>query len=144
LAEAQGMFRRLGLFLALIFLAGCDNGSNSLLPVSGKVTYKGAALQGGIIVFTPDGSRGGRGAMALGEIHLDGTYNLRTEKAFGAAAGWYRVTVAAVSSNVVAGPGQRFGVPASLLPERYRDPELSRLLCEIKPDRANTIDFNLD
>jgi hypothetical protein len=133
-----------GLSLLLAILSGCDGGSNPLLPVSGKVSYKGSVLQSGIIVFTPDNSRGGHGAMALGEIQADGTYNLRTEKAFGAAAGWYRVTVAAVGSDAIALPGQRFGVPASLLPERYRDPELSRLVCEIKPDRANSVDFNLD
>ena len=33
---------------------------------------------------------------------------------------------------------------ASILPEKYRDPELSLLACEIKPDRPNQLDFNLD
>jgi hypothetical protein len=132
-----------GLLLVLV-LTGCDGGSNALLPVSGKVTYKGSVLPGGIIVFTPDGSRGGHGAMAVGEIQADGTYSLRTDKVLGAAAGWYRVTVAAVSAAATASPGQRFNTPASLLPEKYRDPESSRLTCEIKPDRANIIDFDLD
>jgi hypothetical protein len=135
----------LGLLLVLGFFSfGCDGGANIFLPVTGKVTYQGLALQGGIIVFTPDGSRGGHGAMAVGEIQPDGTYSLRTEKAFGAAAGWYRVTVATASVGTIPSPGQRFHVPPSLLPEKYRDPDLSRLVCEVKPDRANSIDFNLD
>jgi hypothetical protein len=136
---------RRGISLAFfILLAGCDGGSSPLLPVSGKVTYRGSAVPGGIIVFTPDSSRGGHGAIAMGEIHADGTYSLRTDQTFGASPGWYRVTVAAVSSDSVSSAGQRYGIPPSLLPDKYRDPELSRLVCEIKPDRANSIDFNLD
>jgi hypothetical protein len=38
----------------------------------------------------------------------------------------------------------RFQPPAPLLPERYRDPELSMLRCEVKANQTNTIDLNLD
>jgi len=138
------MGRLVLVLMVFIILSGCDGSGNPLLPVSGKVSYQGAALQGGIIVFTPDSSRGAHGAIAVGEIQADGSYSLRTDKAFGAGAGWYRVTVAAVSAEAVALPGHRYGVPPSLVPEKYRDPELSRLACEIKPDRANCIDINLE
>jgi hypothetical protein len=30
------------------------------------------------------------------------------------------------------------------VPEKYRDPELSGLSCEVKPECANCIDFNLE
>jgi hypothetical protein len=135
---------RFWILLFVLFLTGCDSRPDSLLPVRGKVSYKGAAVEGGIIVFTPDASRGCHGAMALAEIQPDGSYSLRTEKGSGAGAGWYRVTVAAVGADTLALPGHRYGVPPSLVPEKYRDPELSRLVCEVKPDRANEIDFNLD
>jgi hypothetical protein len=137
--------RRCVLALAAFALAlGCKEGPKGALPVTGKVNYKGMPLAGGTIVFTPDASHGNSGDIALGEIHLDGTYTLRTGKNSGVAPGWYRVTVAALSTQGVALPGQPYSIPQSLLPERYRDPEQSNLACEIKPDRSNVIDFNLD
>jgi hypothetical protein len=35
-------------------------------------------------------------------------------------------------------------VPQSLLPDRYRDPDLSGLVCEVQADRSNVFDFNLE
>jgi hypothetical protein len=130
--------------LLLLLTVGCDAASSPFLPVRGKVAYRGVPVQGGLIVFTPDARRGAHGAIAMGEIQTDGSYSLRTEKSFGAAPGWYRVTVAALGGNSVHLQGDRYPIPPSLLPERYRDPELSQLSCEIKPERANEIDFNLD
>jgi hypothetical protein len=134
----------LGPLVLLVLLAGCQRPA-TLNPVSGKVSFKGAALQNGVVVFTPDPGRGESGPIALGTIADDGTYTLATNDASGASAGWYRVTVA--SFAVPAGqrpPNERFYAPPSLLPEKYRDPEMSLLRCEIKPNRANNIDLNLD
>jgi hypothetical protein len=131
--------------LCWIFLGlsiGCG-GPKALLPVSGKVTYRGQPVPGGTIAFTPDAKHGEHGPMAVGEIAPDGTYSLRTGKDFGAAAGVYRVTVAAVTSRGIAPPGQPFHVPQSLVPEKYRDPELSQVTSRIEPDRANIIDIDL-
>jgi hypothetical protein len=127
------------LTLALVALAaGCQRPA-ALNPVSGKVSYRGMVLQSGVIVFTPDTSRGESGRIALGTIRPDGTYTLAMDAAEGAPAGWYRVTVAAFAPPP---PGAATGAP--LLPEKYRDPQLSMLNCEVKPDRSNRIDFNLD
>ncbi|MCI0683936.1 MAG: hypothetical protein L0Y71_17655 [Gemmataceae bacterium] len=129
--------------LLMLVLAGC--GRAPLTPVNGKVTYKGLALQSGVIVFTPDATRGERGAIAVGKIRDDGSYTLYTSDAAGAAAGWYRVTVSALAATSFSQPaGQGFAYPQSLVPEKYRDPDLSMLACEIKPGRTNAIDFNLD
>lgn len=129
--------------LMSFLLAGC--GRTPLSPVHGKVTYKGFALQSGVIVFTPDASRGERGSIAVGKIGADGSYTVYTGETAGAGAGWYRVTVSALSSTSLSPPGgQGFSYPMSLLPEKYRDPEQSMLACEIKPSRTNNIDFNLD
>jgi hypothetical protein len=122
--------------------AGCGEPAGALLaPVHGTVTYRGEPVTGGVIVFVPDASRGSDGPLATGEIGPDGGYHLDTGKTAGAAGGWYRVTVAAVDRNAL---GADRGVPHSLLPEKYRDPELSGLICEVKPGRANTLNFRLE
>ena len=135
--------RMLGLgLLTLTMLGGCHRGPASLAPVTGKVAFKGYSLQGGTIVFTRDSSKGENGPLAFGKINQDGTYNLYTGDVLGAPAGCYRVTVTSLAPSGAQAPGQPFSY--SLLPDKYRDPEHSELACEIKGDRANSIDFNLD
>ena len=140
--------RMLGLGLVtltfLTMLGGCKRGAAPLTPVSGKVAYKNYSLPGGMIVFTPDSSRGSAGPMAVGKINQDGTYHLYTGEAPGAPAGWYRVTVTSLAPTGMQIPGQPFNPPSSYLPDKYRDPVLSELACEIKPDKPNSINFNLD
>lgn len=119
--------------LALLLAGGCTRRPAALTPVSGKVLVRGAQLPAGLIVFTPDAGRGESGGTAHGKIRADGSYTLYTGDAEGASAGWYRVTVAAFSAADV-----------SLVHEKYRDPGLSLLSCEVKADRANHLDFNLD
>ncbi len=131
------------LAICMLLLAGC--GRAPLTPVNGKVAYKGFNLQSGVIVFTPDATRGERGSIAVAKIREDGSYTLTTGEAAGATPGWYRITVSALSNTSFSQPtGQGFTYPQSLLPEKYRDPELSQLTCEIKSGRTNNIDFNLD
>lgn len=137
-------------WLALALLAGCvplfaGCGRAPLTPVQGKVAYKGVNLQGGVIVFTPDATRGERGTIAVAKIREDGSYALVTGEAPGASPGWYRVTVSAVANTSFSQPaGSGFTYPQSLLPEKYRDPDSSLLTCEVKSGRTNNIDFNLD
>jgi hypothetical protein len=134
--------RRLGLgqlVLLCLVLTGCQPRSTTLNPVAGKVAYNGAPLRGGLIVFTPDSSRGESGKVASAKINRDGTYTLMTGDVAGATAGWYRVTVASLQEN--ADPR---GIPVSVLPEKYLDPTTSMLNCEVKPNRTNQLDFNLD
>jgi hypothetical protein len=131
--------------LGLLLLAGCQGQPPDLTQVRGKVWYKGAVLKGGTIVFTPDASRGHRGDPACAEIQPDGSYQLKTGDNHGAAPGWHRVTIAAVSPGTTSLKGHPYNpLPRSLLPDRYRDPELSGLRCEVKPNQPNTIDFQLE
>src|SRR5262245_40414064 len=85
--------------LAAIALAGCTQKPATLNPVTGKVLYKGALLRDGVIVFSPDTTRGESGANAYGKINADGTYTLMTGDSPGAAAGWYRITISSESSR---------------------------------------------
>jgi hypothetical protein len=131
------------LLLGALSAAGCGSGRQPLTPVRGTVNYRGLPLHGGVIVFTPDVSRGTRGNLANAEIQADGTYVLHTGDAAGAVPGWHHVTVAAVQAAPGASPGQRFAIPQSVLPERYRDPDFSGLTEEVKAGKENVIDFNL-
>jgi hypothetical protein len=128
------------LALGGLLLAGCSNKPTALNHVAGKVLYKGVPLQAGLIVFSPDTSRGESGKIAFSKIQQDGSYTIYTGDAPGATTGWYRVTVAALS-----GSSASFDVaPISLIPDKYRDPQLSQLQCEVKANRDNHLDFNLD
>ena len=63
----------------------------ALIPVKGKVTYKGQPVTQGRIRFEPDGY----GRPATGQIKPDGTFELTTQKpGDGVVAGHHRVTVA--------------------------------------------------
>ena len=121
-------------------LAGCTQKPATLNHVSGKVFYKGTQLRTGVIVFTPDTSRGESGKIAFGAIKDDGSYIIATDDAPGAAAGWYRVTVGALTGV----SASYDSTPISLIPEKYRDPQLSQLQCEVQANRDNHLDFNLD
>src|SRR5262249_29647890 len=130
--------------LLAILPAGCDAAALPRFVVRGKVSYRGIPLTTGMIVFTPDAARGNPGPLACAEIQADGSYNLRTENAPGAAAGWYRVTVAAVENPSQPRWGHPPAPPRSLVPDKFRDPELSGLTCEVLPGRENLINFNLE
>ena len=133
------------LVLGLILLAGCQGQPPALTQVRGKVWYKGVPLKGGLIVFTPDSGRGHRGDPAFGEIQPDGSFQLKTGEAYGAAPGWHRVTIAALGPGTTALQGHPYTpLPQSLLPDKYRDPELSGLRCEVKANQPNSIDFQLE
>ena len=132
------------LVTAMLFaVVGCHGSSAPQAAVVGKVFFRGTPLRGGTIVFIPDTSRGGSGPLARGAIQTDGSFRLQTEDgSAGAPAGWYRVTVMAIDGFAYAGNAAY--VPRSLLPDKYRDPDLSGLVCEVKPGHDNQINFNLD
>lgn len=130
--------------LTALVLWGCQRSPAPLTPVSGKVSFRGFPLPGGTIVFTPDSTQGAAGPIAVGQIAQDGSYHLYTGDNLGAAAGKYRITVISLSPTPGQYPGQIFNAPVSYLPEKYRDPELAQLPCEIKANKPNTIDLRLD
>jgi hypothetical protein len=123
---------------------GCGSSAGPVTPVQGTVAYRGARLHSGTIVFTPDSTKGSRGQMALGEIQPDGSYQLRTGETAGAVAGWHRITVVAVQPPGPASPGLPFPIPYSLVPEKYRDPDLCGLAREVKAGQNNVFDLDLE
>jgi hypothetical protein len=128
----------------LLAAAGCGSDDLALVPVRGRVLYKGVPVPGGSIVFTPDADKGGHGPLARGEIRPDGTYTLTTDGQPGATPGWHRVTVVSVEAVPGKPAGTGFADVQSLLPRHYASPDLSGLDRQVKPGEENVIDFHLD
>lgn len=131
------------IFCIGILLAGCEEGTPILAPVSGRVSYQNHTLPRGAIVFVPDADRGNNGRLAQGSIQSGGAYTIQTDGKPGAMPGWYRVTVIAVEEAFAGYYRPGASTRRSLVPEKYRDPQLSDLTCEVKAGRENTINFNL-
>lgn len=128
------------LAFSAILLTGCSKKSTTLNKVTGRVFFKGAPLQTGLIVFIPDATRGESGKIGFSKIGPDGSYAIFTGDAPGVTSGWYRVTVAGLTSQ-----GQSYDPPVGTqIDPKYRDPALSQLQCEVKANRDNNLDFNLD
>ncbi len=126
------IFRAITLFaLLLCGCWGCGSSSGtlpSLIPVKGKVTYKGQPLTKGTIRFEPDGY----GRMATGKIQPDGTFVLSTlSKDDGVVAGFHKVYVNETGPNP----------KKELVPKKYTLPTTSKLTAEV--DREHT-EFSFD
>jgi hypothetical protein len=130
-----------GLVLAALAVLGCGH-DDSLTPVRGRVFFRGQPLPGGTIVFTPDTERGGHGPLAASEITAEGRFSLRSGDKLGAVPGWHRVTIAPPTLAVA--PGQAVPPPTVELPRKYRDPEQSGLLREVRPGKSGEQDFYLE
>lgn len=131
-----------------LLLPGCSGGGVSgTAPVVGKVTYKGAPVEGAVVSFIGEGD-GARVATAISGP--GGAYELTTVDSKGALPGKYSVTV--TKTETAAGAEQSMEEaakslappPASqeLLPAKYGDPAQSPLKFEVKSG-ANTIDLPL-
>jgi hypothetical protein len=123
---------------------GCDSDAAHRVPVRGQVSYHGSPLSTGMIVFVPDPTRGCQGPLARSNVQNDGRYNLCTDESPGVCPGWYRVTIAAVAPAPADQNSRLFVLPKSLVPDKYRDPELSGLACEVRAGKENCINFNLE
>jgi hypothetical protein len=132
---------RVAIFCICFFFPGCDHATPALAPVTGKVFFQNQPLPSGAIVFVPDADRGNNGPLAQGTIQPGGAYTVETDGQPGAYPGWYRVTVIAVENAGHYRTGT--SAPRALVPEKYRDPQLSDLTCEVKEGQENSINFNL-
>ena len=77
----------------------CGLGAGSgppLIPVKGKVIFKGQPLTRGVIKFEPDGY----GRRASGQIQSDGTFVLTTDKeGDGVVAGHHQISITGTGSS---------------------------------------------
>lgn len=127
-----------GVACLAIFATGCSSGNPETFPAAGKVTYKGATLQSGIVQLVPDGS----GNAATGQIQTDGTFKLGTfEKEDGAVPGKYKVSVQVFPpEGEGAGlPGQEFGKKEPPIPLKYLNASSSGLTADITSGENNIV-----
>jgi hypothetical protein len=118
--------------LALFACWGCTTSTGSpaqgLVPVKGKVTYKGQPLTKGVVEFEPRGS----GRLATGKIGSDGTFVLSTFRdGDGAVAGHHRVSITGTGTKAT----------KELVPVKYVSAMSSGLGAEVSPERT---EFNFD
>ena len=117
-------------FLAMVSLSGCGETSSTytgaLIPVKGKVTFKGQPLINGTVSFEPEDA----GRETQGDIKPDGTYEMSTYKAGdGIVPGLYRVGIS----------GKPKGGKA--IPAKYRSASSSKLEADVSSDKN---EFNFD
>ena len=122
--------------IAICLLAGC--GRQSMVPVQGRVSYRGSGLNNGVVVFTPD-----RGPLAIGRVREDGSFILYTGDAPGAYPGNYRVTISSIAPGTSGDNWGRFEFPRSAIPDDYRHPDRSGLVCTVVPSKTNIFPVEL-
>ena len=134
--------------IGLALLVGCNSASVSgTVPVGGKVTYKGAPVEGAIVTFVPEGN----GRTATATTAAGGVFSLMTVDASGAMPGKYKVTVdkvvygaggsssmeAASSGNAAEGQAKR------ALPAKYAEAASTPLALEVPSGGRKDIDLAL-
>ena len=117
---------------ALVGSFGCGRGN--MVPFQGRVSYRGYNLTSGLVVFAPEQ----RGPLSVGRILADGSFMLYTGESPGIYPGGYRITVCSLTTGSPDGYG-RYDFPQPAVPERYRDPELSKLTYNVEPGRVYNV-----
>ena len=125
------LFQGVALVGASLFLCGCGGDTNS--AVSGKITYKGAAVTSGMINFQKPGTTLG------GPIGADGSY------AYKLPAGQYQVRIDApgVTPPWKEGDPEPKPVPR-LAPAKYADFAASGLSITVTGEANQQQDFALE
>jgi hypothetical protein len=108
-------------------LWGCGPAGNgthaTLIPVKGKVTYKGQPVTKGTVKFEPDDV----GRPASGKVQSDGTYVLSTyQEGDGVIAGHHLVSIS--------GTGSQRG--KELIPKKYTQRTTSKLTADVDAEHT--------
>ncbi len=132
----------------LVMGCGPANTNPPTIPVTGKVTHKGEAVEGATVKFLPSDPEG---KVANATTQADGTYELSTfETGDGAMAGKYTVTVRKLVSvqQGVQQDGEHAGEPAyvnkDMLPAKYKSQGNTPLECEVPAEGETTFDIDLN
>jgi len=123
----------------LVVVAGCG-GSNrpSLAPVSGTVTFRGAALEGAEVTFLPE-----QGRPARGTTDGEGHFELSTFAAQdGAAIGLHRVRITKTEKKDPQDDSP-YAEQVNVIPEKYADPARSGLTAEVNATGDNRFKYEL-
>jgi hypothetical protein len=122
---SRRFFAVIALLVLLLSASGCGKSGElpTLIPVKGKVTYKGQPLTKGMIKFEPDGY----GRPANGKIGSDGTFVLTTLKeGDGVVAGEHRVYLIGTGKTAA----------KELVPKKYASPSTSKLTATVDSEHT--------
>ena len=129
------------LALATLMLSGCsDDGLGRRYKVSGSITYKGAPVEKGMIMFISD-APDGRGATGMIE---KGSYTLQTqEPGDGAFPGTYKVTVTSKTPDLAAAAdaAKKKGATSAYVPGEFVTATLKKAKDEV-PTKYGTLNPN--
>ena len=111
-------------------IGGCgSSGSETLIPVRGKVTLAGVPLGTGSVTFQPDAAKGNSTPhIPVGLLDADGNYSLQSATKEGAPRGWYKV---AVTAQEPIDPKNPYAPPKHLLNPKFSDPNSSGISIEV-------------
>jgi hypothetical protein len=128
-----------GLAVVLVWSSsGCSNNAtgDKLLPVSGKVTYKGEPLTTGTVILVADVEKGNTTKHEpRGPIDNQGNYEVSvTAGQPGAPPGWYKI---AVIAKKLPNPSNPYAITASLLPKKYESAKTSGLAFQVTENAAD-------
>lgn len=145
---------------SLVFIGGCggDGSRPSTEPVSGSVKFKGAALAGATVTLVP-ATKPSQGEpfktttprTAIAKTDASGEFKLTSVKQNdGAVPGDYKISVTKIEEPPPVTPSADIAAPPpkvvpikSLIPERYNNPESSKLTATVKKGGPNRIDLDL-
>lgn len=112
-------------------LSGCSEAPKSnLVPVEGRVTLDGKPLTSGSVSLRPESK--GTWDQPTGPIAgEDGHYTIYTNGQRGAPPGAYRVVIFATESGKTSSGAAHPGMPKSVIPKRYNDPQSTPLRVQV-------------
>lgn len=125
---------------ALTIPMGCGSKPALQNRILGTVYFHGEPLRGGMVVFIPDVEQGGSGSLVVGKIDPSGNYSINSSAEYPISEGWHRVTVCGEPRQDAP---SRYVSLFRDVPNRYRNPELSGLKCELQLG-SNRIDIHLE
>ena len=128
-------FHAIAILITLLFIGGCESKRGLSLPktaVSGTVTYQGKSLAGGRIAFVHES-----GHALAADIDASGRYTAEAYQGTG------RVTISSRGPDQPNPRGKPAFMPGkSLIPEKYDDPQTSRLKFDAQSGE-NQLNFDL-
>ncbi|HET6425818.1 MAG TPA: hypothetical protein VFG20_19160 [Planctomycetaceae bacterium] len=136
------MFSRIVVVSLVLFLSGCSDSGPQLAPVVGHVTLDGKPLPRGSISLRPESTKDGW-EQPTGSIDADGKYAVYTQGRPGAPPGRYRVIIFATEATHDANGAAHPGLPTSIVPAIYNDPERTPLKIEATLQSRAPFDLEL-
>jgi hypothetical protein len=134
--------------LVLMNAACGKSGGKKTYPVHGKVSYKGEAAHGAIVIFHPKNDNAVDAVRPTGTVDENGDFALTSYKeGDGAPAGAYYVLIRWPDTDAPRPKGKaaKFnrGVPEDFLKGRYQDHKKPKFEVEVKPETNNLSPFEL-